>query len=801
MPKTDALAGMPSNEQSDGSGSIRRWRRRRLLQASTAAALGAVAGCNTGSRDGSDTRSGTRTTERSVETSTGGDGTSDDRVGLDGEWPTAHADAANTGAVADPGPRGPPAVHWHSSVALDTQFTAAASPDGPVATQRDGTVVAYDHDGTVRWRDAHDAGFVAGPVASPDGTVVVGTLEGVVTAYAPDGSVRWTARTPDGLFPPHANDATPFRVVEDRVVLAHPHGTAIAFALDDGERVWESEIPRRCHRPSHGDGNVVFAGMGDRSSDTSTVFALDANTGRETWRTDVEGTVKIGAGVDEDAVYVGDIGGRVRALALADGSERWTVALDPEDSAWISTIPTAFADRVWVGTLSQGVYAVTEDGVQVHVDVDDPTTPAVGDGRLYVGSSEFDSSRGRANGSVLALDGDGTVAWQTETRGHTDGHVRYRDGRVVVGTDTGAVFQFDAGDGSRSWRRFERPASLPTPVVGNGALYCGNRRDAVRGYTATDGESHLWYVGFDAPTPSAPVVAEGTIVAGSAAGELVGTPPHEHADPPSSPMTRPERTTTKVHIDAPSPEPRWRTDLDGPIGDVGFADGTAYVGSGDRVVAVTVDGDVDWRTDVGGRVSAAPALADDADGDAEDTDDVLFVARDDGELLALDARDGSVRWRESVGARATAPVLVDEYDPSLVVVGTDGGVTARTAADGTERWHQAVGRLRGPPAVADDHAFAAGADGIVHALALDDGTESWAVDTGAAIHGAPAVADDTLYVGNRDRNLVAIDIVEGTVDWAFRLSDWVDGSPVVAYGAVFVTTQAGQLTAVVADPN
>ncbi|WP_227132735.1 outer membrane protein assembly factor BamB family protein [Halorubellus salinus] len=799
---------MPSQDDdaatSDGARSPSR---RGLLRTGGALALAAVAGCST-------TRSPTSSTESStdagVETSTERP-TDDPPSGpaappLRGPWPTVHADARNTGAVEASGPQGPPALQWQSGVRLDTELTAASGPDGPVITQRNGTVVAYDHDGGVRWRDRHDEDFVAAPVVAADGTVVVGTLDGRVTAYDANGDRRWERSTQEGLFPPHANDATPFAVVDDVVYLAHPRGSAYAFSLADGTERWRASVPRRCHRPAFADGTVVLTSRGSRTGDddASPVLALDATDGNEVWRTSVPGTVSIGAGVDGEVAYVGTIDGRLSAHAVADGGERWAVQLDSEATPWISSIPTAFADRVWVGTLGDGLYAVDADGVRAHVDVDAETTPAVGDGRLYVGSRDAESSDADANGSVVAVDPDGTVAWRTGTRGQPDAQVQYGDGQVVVGTHSGVVEAVDATTGDRRWRAFERPASLPSPIVGDGALYCGSRHDAVSGYDARKGESHLWHVELGGPTPGAPVSAGDTILAGSWSGEVAGTPPHEHADPPTDPMTRPDRTTTTVHVDAPSPQPRWRVDLDGPVGDFGYGTlsdsdtqdekpvGGAFVGAGSRVVALTANGAVRWERDVGARVATSPAVFDGR----------VFATTTDGDLVSLGEPDGDVRWRTDVGDAATAPAVVTSPSPTLVVVGTDEGVVARHAADGEEAWTASgPGRVRGAPALGSDGTLVAADDaGVVRGLDAASGDETWRFEAEGAVHGAPALADGVAYVGTRGRRLLAIDVDSGSVEWSFELGDWVDGSPVVAYGAVFVPTQAGTIDAVVADP-
>ncbi|MFB6176822.1 MAG: PQQ-binding-like beta-propeller repeat protein, partial [Halobaculum sp.] len=475
------------------------------------------------------------------------------------------------------------------------------------------------------------------------------------------------------------------------------------------------------------------------------------------------------------------------------------------DDPWISTIPTTFAGKIWVGTLSEGLFAVTEAGVQQRVSVPSPTTPAVGDGRLYVGTAEFggddsddggggddagggdDDSDGSEDsaggGAVVALDGTGTRVWRKQTRGFPESQVRYRDGTVFVGTTSGVVSGVASGDGSRRWRAFERPVELPTPVVGPASVYCGARDDRLGGYRATDGTSHLWTVSYERAVPGTPAVS----------GEVAHTPPSEFLDPPGGRLTRtatpdPDATPTP-HVDAPSPEPTWRIDLDGPVEDVGYGDAGAYLGSGSVVVALRSTGDVRWRVGVGGPVRSAPAVG----------DDTVYVTTTDGAVAALAPGDGTKRWRKSVGERASTAVFADCGDTNLLLVGTESALVALAPSDGTEQWRVETAGLRGSPAVTEKAAVVGDTAGVVRGISLPGGTERWRYEADGAIHGAPAIADGVAYVGTRARRLLALGVGDGSVRWRVRLADWIDSSPVVGHGAVFVVDQSGTLSAVVGD--
>jgi outer membrane protein assembly factor BamB len=774
---------MPSRSESADSRQ-RRLRRRRFLAAG-AGLLTGLAGCS-GERDTPTETDPEASPEGSPGSSTEIPTEPGDNPSLRGPWPTIHADPRNTGTVDAAGPEGTPSVHWQTYVHLETGMWVSDGPNGPVAVREDGLLVAYDADGGVRWRRRHDGGFTAGPVVADDGTVVVGTRQGVVRAYASDGSERWRDTTPEGVYAPHANDATPFSITGDVVLLAHPRKRLVAYDIADGSRRWDVEVPARCHRPAIENGRVYLVGEGDdrRSSVVQSRSLADGSTH---WEKTTERSIRIGAGVANGTVYLGDIDGVLVARDAENGSEQWRVELS--EQSWISTLPVEFEGNVWVGTLSDGIFAVSEKGVQTHIEMGTSTTPVTGDGRLYIGSTEFGGTGG-PTGKVIALDADGNEQWQTTTRGNPNALLAYRDGTVYAASETGTVGAFAAASGDLRWRRYERPATLPSPVVGDGAVYCGSRRSWVGGYRATDGTSHLWGVSFDSPAPGAPVVASDTVVAGSHGGVVTGTPAHEYADPPNGRLTvTPSDTGTDIHIDAPKPDPLWRTRLAGPVGDIGYGNGGAYLGSGDSVAALTVAGDVRWETGVGERVSEAPAVA----------DGTVYAVTAAGTLFALDTADGQKRWRESVGDAATAPVATSANGKSFIVVGTNSGVVAVEAGSGEERWRAETGKVQGSPAVTEELVVFGDGRGVLYGIDLGSGDERWTVETGGAIHGAPALADGVAHVGSRDGHLYAVDTADGSVRWRVELGDWVDCSPAIGYGAVFVVDQSGRLSAVVGD--
>lgn len=136
----------------------------------------------------------------------------------------------------------------------------------------------------------------------------------------------------------------------------------------------------------------------------------------------------------------------------------------------------------------------------------------------------------------------------------------------------------------------------------------------------------------------------------------------------------------------------------------------------------------------------------------------------------------------------------------------DGNVYALDAASGALRWKFHTGNVvHASPAVAHGTVYVGSWDSYFYALDAASGQERWRFKTGedpainnqVGVQSSAVVAGDTVYFGCRDSNLYALDARSGAKRWAFsNKGSWVVGSPVVADGAVyFGTSDSGLLHA------
>lgn len=153
-------------------------------------------------------------------------------------------------------------------------------------------------------------------------------------------------------------------------------------------------------------------------------------------------------------------------------------------------------------------------------------------------------------------------------------------------------------------------------------------------------------------------------------------------------------------------------------------------------------------------------------------DGQFVVAGTDGTVLALDAADGSERWRGNVGTRLSAGVGSDGRFAAVVTRGNELVVLDR----GAERWRKRLNSLTTTaPLVAGERVFVMGVDRAVLAFDAMDGRALWRFSRPSealtlAQPGALAAWRDTLLAG-QGHVLTALDPLRGSVRWDVPLAN------------------------------
>lgn len=272
--------------------------------------------------------------------------------------------------------------------------------------------------------------------------------------------------------------------------------------------------------------------------------------------------------------------------------------------------------------------------------------------------------------------------------------------------------------------------------------------------------------------------------------------------PPPTPTTPP-----------PPGEILWSFQSDGAIwGSPSIGNNTIYIGSDDRrLYAIEAhSGRLKWKYETGGLVRSQPAIADQR----------IYFSSDDGYLYALESEHGLEQWRVDIGNISERAVLSlsvtssDFYDyrqssPAIadgwIYIGSaDGNVYALDADTGEIRWKFQTGeKVRATPTVENGIVYIGSWDGFLYALDAKSGQLHWKYD--AAPHTDPPfyyrpiqtkalVYNGLVYCASRKASIFALDIQTGALKWEHRYGNgiWVESSPVVQDGILYIGSSASQ---------
>lgn len=249
--------------------------------------------------------------------------------------------------------------------------------------------------------------------------------------------------------------------------------------------------------------------------------------------------------------------------------------------------------------------------------------------------------------SVTALDpATGEQRWSTPVEGSAHGVVQ--QGSTVVAAGRSGVTVIDAesanvrwhDDSVTTWRE-------PPAVVGDDVFAVGSSTGTIVSLHAGGG-GRQWLRHFEGPAPGGPTVADGLVIV-----------PGDGAVHAYDRSTGVEQWTADESLEAT----------------VAVANGTIYGVTGDELVAMTLDGDVAWRTSVPTTTNPPVVAA-----------GRIYLAGDDGDVVAVNEAGGSIRWQSSVDAelRSAFAVAGDELyattrDGTLEMLAAGAGADTPTA--------------------------------------------------------------------------------------------------------------------------
>jgi outer membrane protein assembly factor BamB len=301
-------------------------------------------------------------------------------------------------------------------------------------------------------------------------------------------------------------------------------------------------------------------------------------------------------------------------------------------------------------------------------------------------------------------------------------------GRVYAASHAGDVFSFDLKKGKVNWRVKTKLSLSGGPGLAYDRLFLGSSDGDVLALSATDGKE-LWRVRTIGEVIAPPAATDAIVVVRTVDGHLRGL------------------STTDGHELWATEQPVPRLSLRGTAPPVIVRDMVVCGFDNGKVMAVTLkDGAVVWETTVApsrGRTELERLV--DIDSSVQVAGDDVFVVGFQGRAAMLALDSGQIWWSRDTSSDRGLVVGPD----AVYVSAADGDVLALNRRDGTPLWTQAALHRRGlsSPALDGSTLVLADFEGYVHWLDTATGDILGRTKTdGSRVTNAPLTADDLVIV-------------------------------------------------------
>jgi len=163
----------------------------------------------------------------------------------------------------------------------------------------------------------------------------------------------------------------------------------------------------------------------------------------------------------------------------------------------------------------------------------------------------------------------------------------------------------------------------------------------------------------------------------------------------------------------------------------------------------------------------------------------IYLPLAGGTIVSLKAADGQLNWRSEMGGELSASPAADDHGvyvasetgkPESGARRATGALRALGREGGVTQWMRTLAvPLRGTLTVSDGKLFAGGDDGKIFAFGSKTGELKWTYDYGAPFKGQPVVSGGRVYIGSEDGNLLTLDESTGKLLWHYRTKGPVRG--------------------------
>ncbi|HEV7680955.1 MAG TPA: PQQ-binding-like beta-propeller repeat protein [Pyrinomonadaceae bacterium] len=185
---------------------------------------------------------------------------------------------------------------------------------------------------------------------------------------------------------------------------------------------------------------------------------------------------------------------------------------------------------------------------------------------------------------------------------------------------------------------------------------------------------------------------------------------------------------------------------------------------------------ISWRYDSNFTLNLTPAF---------DTERI-YLPLAGGTVVSLMGGSGQLNWRSEMGGELSASPVADERavyvasETSNLETGTrraTGAVRALGREGGVTQWMRTLAMpLRGGLTLGNGVLIGGSSDGKIYAFDSTNGEARWSYDYGAPFNSQPVVSESRVYIGSEDGNLLALDEATGKLLWHYRTKGAVRGA-------------------------
>jgi outer membrane protein assembly factor BamB len=180
----------------------------------------------------------------------------------------------------------------------------------------------------------------------------------------------------------------------------------------------------------------------------------------------------------------------------------------------------------------------------------------------------------------------------------------------------------------------------------------------------------------------------------------------------------------------------------------------------------------------------------------------IYLPLAGGAIVALKAKDGQLYWRSEMGGELSASPVAD--DVSIYVASETvgqpnapaGALRALGREGGVTQWMTPLVRpLRAALTISGGKLFAGGSDGRAYAFDKHTGGVLWSIPFALVFSAQPVVKDGKVYLGSEDGTLLALDEATGRLLWRYRTQGAIHGPVAVTKDRVFFGSGDGYIYA------